>query len=354
PYVVQREFAVLVGAQYACPGVEDLDRICAGLNLTVQVVDGALGDHAEQLVCQFRFAVEHSPRAAKRLAAAPFHHIGEDRPGSTGKPDEGHTPVEFTFGERNAFRYVTKRFRRGYAQVAQVGGGFDTARKDRAPVFFHFVGKAHSFGDDEDIREDNRGIHPEDIDGLKGDFTGEFGCSHHFLETAGAFSHFPVFRKDTAGLAHKPYWSPAGALSGQHVDKKCVVGLHGTNMTKTATEASSYTIKTDEATLRWPRLLSGIPDILIIDVPENPSGSVIIATKRSKRRRVIRGVDEFFRRGINHPPGVRPAIGCRRQKFRSIQSPRFGPGFMSLVEERDILLHSNLLLEVARCSGIVD
>ena len=70
-------------------------------------------------------------------------------------------------------------------------------------------------GDDQNIREDDRGIEVEAADRLQRHFGGEFGREAQIEKAAGFGADFTVFRQIAAGLAHHPDRRDGLAAAGQ-------------------------------------------------------------------------------------------------------------------------------------------
>lgn len=124
---------------------------------------------------------------------------------------------------------VPPRF--GYAQAVDLGvtnaGTWDTRTKRRrkprsALSFLHDEFHAHRFLHDEDVGENDRGIHTDDVHRLDGDFGGEFG-SFAEREEVRPLSNRPILREIAPGLPHHPHGSAFDGLTACGSEKEVVL-----------------------------------------------------------------------------------------------------------------------------------
>ena len=78
---------------------------------------------------------------------------------------------------------------------------------------------AERVGNDENVREDDRGVEVEAADRLQRHFGGEFRREAQIEKAAGLGADFAVFRQIAAGLPHHPERRHRLAAAGKHLKK---------------------------------------------------------------------------------------------------------------------------------------
>ncbi len=132
------------------------------------------------------------------------HHVGRDRPWRATETDQRNFRIELAAHAAQRFEYwfefgkVAVRRQRSYL-VRCVERIEARAFADLEP---HIA--SERVGDDENIREDDRGVEVEAADRLQRHFGGEFGREAQIEEAAGFGADFPVFRQIATGLPHHP------------------------------------------------------------------------------------------------------------------------------------------------------
>ena len=96
-------FPEFIGGECSALAVEKLDGVRPGGNLRFEVDDGGFGDLFEQGVEEFGFGVEQGARPRVFAGASPFDHEGGERPGRSGKADQGAFIAEFLAGKLDGF-----------------------------------------------------------------------------------------------------------------------------------------------------------------------------------------------------------------------------------------------------------
>ena len=76
-------------------------------------------------------------------------------------------------------------------------------------------------GIDEDVAEDDRGVHAEDVHRLQRHLDGQLGRAHH-REEVGALAHRAVLGQIAAGLAHHPHGRPLDRLAPAGAEEEIV------------------------------------------------------------------------------------------------------------------------------------
>lgn len=200
-----------------------MDRGGARRELRLEVGRGGAGDSAEQVAQKFRLGGEQLPGAGDVAAGAAFDHVAGECPGRGGEADDGNV---WTGGATDGANGVRDKF--GFAlgiEIAQAadGGGVSNGAGEHGAVIGDVERHAHGFGDDEDVREDDDGVHAEDAEGLEGYFGGEVRGFADFEEgVAGAEGL--VFGKIAPGLAHDPDGYAVNRLEAAGAEKDVFAG----------------------------------------------------------------------------------------------------------------------------------
>src|SRR5208282_354818 len=149
------------------------------------------------------FAEKETFYRGEAFFGAAFDHVAGECPGSGGKTEDGNGGADFAddaangFGEEGGFDFGVEKLE--FLDIAlradrlgQVGAGIA-----------EFELESHGFGGDENVGEDDDGVHAEQAKGLKGDFNGEIGRLTN-LQKGVVCANGAVFGEVAAGLAHHP------------------------------------------------------------------------------------------------------------------------------------------------------
>ena len=79
-----------VRRQHACPGIEDLHRIDAGLELANEIVGRRLDQDIDQPRERLRMAIGEQPRRRLIRRAVARDHVGRNRPGRAAEAEKRH------------------------------------------------------------------------------------------------------------------------------------------------------------------------------------------------------------------------------------------------------------------------
>lgn len=153
-----------------------------------------IGNLGQQLLRFLRILVDPSLHLSKQLRAAALNHVAEKRPRSTTEANQRHPA-----------RQLLPRKRNGLVDVVELGSDVDLAaenlfvlsikrvlervREVRSLLVHHLDLHAHGLGDDEDVGEDDGGVHQalEPLDRLQRQGGGDLGVSAALEEVARAF-----------------------------------------------------------------------------------------------------------------------------------------------------------------------
>ena len=90
----QRKTTVIVALQGRSPGVEDLDGLRPGLDLSVEVIGGNSRDFRQHLVENFRLLFGEALYVGEFATRTALDHVGADRPRTARETDQRHLAVE--------------------------------------------------------------------------------------------------------------------------------------------------------------------------------------------------------------------------------------------------------------------
>ena len=165
--VRQHIFFVVSGREAPYPTIKELNRLGARLDLELQVI----GHHARQFVHQsvpgLRLAVHKLLGHEVLFGAAPFNGItsqGERRPR---KSDERHPAAESLAGLLDRIPNVCQCAPIADLQPFDIGSVPDGVPDNRSLPFGEFEADAHGLQWQQNIGENNRGIHRKPFDRLE-------------------------------------------------------------------------------------------------------------------------------------------------------------------------------------------
>ena len=149
-------------------------------------------------------AIGHHARRRLIRGALSRHHVGRDRPWRAAETYQRDFRIEFAAHAAQRFEH---RFEfgevAGRRQRADLVGRIERIEPWAFADFEPHIAPER-VGDDENIREDDRGIEVEAADRLQRHFGSEFGCEAQVEESPGPGADFTVFRQIASGLAHHP------------------------------------------------------------------------------------------------------------------------------------------------------
>jgi len=209
--------------QAADPAVEQLQRPRAGARLGGEVGADQLREPQHQLVPGSGLGV-HEPlgqgEAARRAA---FDGVAREREGRAGEADE-----------RDVRGKRAGREPRRVHHVREIGGWLDARQLEDLGRFMNRAGDVRSLARREaeaeaeglerqqDVGEENRGVHAQPLDRLEGDPGGELGCVTQ-LEQRVLLSQRAVLREVPPRLSHEPHRRDVGGLRAARFQEAAVV-----------------------------------------------------------------------------------------------------------------------------------
>ena len=174
------------------------------------------------MICGERLgmAIGHHPRRRLIRRALSGHHVGRDRPRRAAEADQRDLRIEFA---AHAAQRLIDRL-----ELAEVGlprQRCDLLRRVQRIEPRAFAGlephrAAERVGNDQNIREDDRGIEVEAADRLQRDFGGVFRREAQIEKAAGLGAQFAIFRQIAAGLPHHPDRRHRLPVAGKHFEER--------------------------------------------------------------------------------------------------------------------------------------
>ena len=231
-HIGQGELLVGRRRQVAAPGVEDLHRLGASLDLPVEVAGDRLRQLVEQGVHGLRVVVEHGLGLAEVLARAALDHVGGQGPGAAGEADQRHPAVQFAADGAHRIHHVAQVLLRvGNRQGLDVRGAGDDLLEARSLAGLEVQALPHGMGDGQDVGEEDRRVQLRvAVQRLQGDFAGELGVHHQAHEVPGLGPAGAVLGQVATGLAHHPHRGDVDGLLEQGAEEAVVLqGSHGSS-----------------------------------------------------------------------------------------------------------------------------
>ncbi len=112
---------------------------------------------------------------AEFTAAAAFHHISCQRPGTSGEADQRHPPIQFAANQSNCIRDIAKRlFRIRHRQPVDLFCRADRMAKLGALAFDELQAQPHGIRDGENVGKQNRRIQAVTLQRLQRDLASQF------------------------------------------------------------------------------------------------------------------------------------------------------------------------------------
>jgi hypothetical protein len=199
----QDEAPVVPRAEQARPGVEELDHLGAGLDLGVEVHDGQVRQPAQQGP-QHVGLPNHHPLQAREAARTPtLHQVTGQRERSPGEADERNVPaLELLAQPAQGLEHVGHRLARvpqlELRNLLRAAQGLP----DHGPGLEVDV-HARAEQRDEDVREYDHGLGPEQVERLERHLHGGVHVAAQ-LEKREPLAHASVLGQVAPGLSHQP------------------------------------------------------------------------------------------------------------------------------------------------------
>ena len=175
-----------------------------GGELPEQVANRVLDESVDDLRKCLGLAIGHHARRRLIRCAAPRDHVGSDRPRRATESDQRDPRIEFTAYPAQRLEYQLE-----LGEIPGRGKCANLVRRvqgiePRSFADFEPDVATQRIGDDENIREDDRGVEIETADRLQRYFGSEFWCEAEIEKAAGPGANVAVFGQVAAGLTHHP------------------------------------------------------------------------------------------------------------------------------------------------------
>ncbi|MDT4845062.1 hypothetical protein FQZ97_790370 [compost metagenome] len=211
--VGQRKVLELAVRQHAAPAVKNHHRLCARLNLRVQVDRHRVRVHGQDAVHQVRAAVHQRLHRAVVVRAAAFHHVASQRPGAARKTNQRHPAVERLADAGDRVEHVAQLVHVGHGQLRHVRLGAHGALELRAFAQGKRQPQAHGVGHGQDVGKQDGRVQRIALQRLQRHLGGvvHVRCQPH--EAARLRARGAVFGQIAPGLAHQPHGRVLGGLA---------------------------------------------------------------------------------------------------------------------------------------------
>src|SRR5690348_9400459 len=195
--------AIVHQVEFTAPRVKKLNGSRAGGDLGAEIRNRGLGDTRQKLAERSRLRVKETLSGGKAVFRAALDHIAGECPWRGGESENGYVRANLADEAANGF-HEEAGFGLGVEAVEflDVSGGAHGLRKVGTSIA-ELERQPHSFGDDQDIGENDNGVDTETSEGLKGNLDGEIGRLADFQEGM-LRAEFAVFGEIAASLAHHP------------------------------------------------------------------------------------------------------------------------------------------------------
>ena len=208
------------------PGVKNLQRVGAGIELPQQVLDRVLHQHIDDFRECLRMAIGHDARRRLVGRALSSHHVVRDGPGRSAKADQRNLRIELASHTAQCFihrfefaEFRSRRERFGFFRRIQ-------GLQPRAFADLEAHLTAERVGDYKNIREDDSGVETKTSYRLQRDLGCQFRRETEIEKAARFGAHLAIFRQITAGLPHHPDRRHRLAPAREHLEE----GFGGLNL----------------------------------------------------------------------------------------------------------------------------
>src|SRR5215471_17128238 len=191
--------------QNAGPGIENLHRIRACLQLPDQITGGCIDELVDELGKSVRISIGETPRGLLLRCAAARNHIAGDRPRCAAEAEQRHILRKLYFHPFDRLvdrrKYVMVHLRLEPRQPSAIGNGV----KLRSLTYSKLDRLPKRIGNHQNVREKDRSVETKPPHGLKRYFSCKFRIKTELEKISRLFPHCSVFRQVAAGLPHQPY-----------------------------------------------------------------------------------------------------------------------------------------------------
>ena len=208
--------------QGACPGIEELDRVGACLDLPVEIGDRRVDEDIDEPLEEIRLGQREPAHCPEIMATAALDHVGGHSPRAAGEADQGLVRIKGATYAR--YRLIDRGKPAGdrWSGLLQSvdRSGVTYRRQDRPLSFLEGKVDIEGMRDQQDVGEQDRGVHAEAAQRLQR----HLGCMRRVQaeadEIRALLAERAVFREVATGLAHEPEGGACRALAPQGAHKK--------------------------------------------------------------------------------------------------------------------------------------
>src|SRR5215831_17230225 len=211
-----------VRRQNAGPGIENLHRIRACLQLLDQITGGCIDELVDELGKSLRISIGKPPTWLLLRCAAARNHIAGDRPRCAAEAEQRHILRKLCFDPFgrliNRRKYAMVHFRPEPRQSSAIGNGI----KLRSLTYSKLDRLPKRVGNYQNIREKDCCIEAKSAHRLKRHFSRKFWIKAELEKISRLFPHCPVFRQVANGLPHQPYGRRTTTLVIEDIEKRFI------------------------------------------------------------------------------------------------------------------------------------
>ena len=202
--VRQHERPVVVGREHADPRVEDLHRLGAGGDLTVEIARGRVDEDAHEAAPALGLLVHESLGVEIVARGAALDDIRRHRERRARKADQRHLPAQRALHAAHGLEHERHRgLDVDAVEPRDRGLAAEGAMDDRALSLRELEPDAERLDDQQDVGEEDRRVDAQPRDGLERDLGRRLGVASE-LEEPVPLAHRAVFRQVAPGLPHEP------------------------------------------------------------------------------------------------------------------------------------------------------
>src|SRR6266704_1280539 len=200
----EREVLVVLQIQFAAPGIKQLHGGCPRRDLRLEIEDRGLSDAMKQPAEDFRLAIEETLDGGETFVGLAFHYVTGESPRSTCKAQNGNLRTDGFHDPPDGFGQEARVFLRvKYLEPVDIRLGAHGIWQVWAGIA-EFQLQAHGFSEDQDVRENDNGVHAKPPKGLDGNFDGKLGRLANLKECV-LCANLAVLGEIPACLAHHPH-----------------------------------------------------------------------------------------------------------------------------------------------------
>ena len=198
----QRPGLVVASRADRTPRVEDLHGIRPRIDLHVEIVDDGVAELLHQGLELFGCSKGELLDSGEVLGGSAFEHVAGQRPGRTAKAEQCRVLAQLGAGHTQGIAHVAELLLHSeWIERFDLFRAVERVVHSDSAFIAKMVALSECFWNDEDVRENNRGIEGEAAHWLERHFSSQLRRAHHGEEVV-LFFEFAVFRKVAPSLPH--------------------------------------------------------------------------------------------------------------------------------------------------------